>query len=311
MTAKYISLGIILDDIVFPDGRTQMGLLGGGGAQSAWGMALVAQKGRVGMLSGVGHDFQPQALDPLRAMNIDVTGVHATDLPTPRAWQLLEEDGRRTHVFRVNQETADLQTHPSADTILSFYPSVEVVQWGIHPEAPYLQPCKQLRARGTTICIEPFKGLDSPAPDDDLENVLSQCNIYSPNWAEAVSLFGTDDKNAMLKRAHHLGAHIVVLRFGAGGSEAWNLQTGEGIAVPAAPITAVVDPVGAGDAFCGAFAVVWHETQDLRMAAVDGSVAASFMLEQIGMPLQRPEPNLVHERRQAVNNGGRTLKLTP
>jgi hypothetical protein len=55
---KYVSLGIILDDIVFPDGRTRMGVLGGGGPQTVWGMALAAEAGReVGLIAGVGPDF--------------------------------------------------------------------------------------------------------------------------------------------------------------------------------------------------------------------------------------------------------------
>lgn len=309
MTAKYVSLGIILDDIVFPDGRTQMAVLGGGGAQSAWGMALVASPGDVGMLSGVGHDFPREALAPLLAMDIDVSGVHTTHLPTPRAWQLLEKDGRRTHVFRIDQATADLQTHPTAETILQFYPAIEVVQWGIHPEDPFLEPSAALSAHGVTICIEPFKGLDTPASDDELSTVLTACDIYSPNWDEAVSIFGTSNKVEILARARRLGAHLLVLRFGASGSEAWNLHTGEGICVPAAPVNRVVDPVGAGDAFCGAFAVLWHETHDLARATIEASVAASFMLEQIGLPLQRPSLPLVQQRKQAVANGSKRLIL--
>lgn len=309
MTVKYVSMGIILDDIVFPDGRTQMAVLGGGGAQAAWGMALAAKPGTVGMLSGVGHDFPTAALAPLLAMDIDVSGVHTTDLPTPRAWQLLEEDGQRTHVFRVEQATADLQTHLTAETILRHYPDLEVIQWGIHPEDPFLEPSPSLSSRNVTICIEPFKGLESPASDEELNTALTACDIYSPNWDEAVSLFGTDDKFLLLRRARDLGGYIMALRFGATGSEAWNLHTGEGIAVPAAPVTSVVDPVGAGDAFCGAFAVAWHESQDLEHATVQASVAASFMLEQIGLPLRRPANTVIQQRHNVVRNGVQILSL--
>ena len=35
----HVAFGIIIDDIVFPDGATHMGVLGGGGPQTAWGMA--------------------------------------------------------------------------------------------------------------------------------------------------------------------------------------------------------------------------------------------------------------------------------
>ncbi|KAL1637036.1 hypothetical protein SLS58_009476 [Diplodia intermedia] len=56
----------------------------------------------------------------------------------------------------------------------------------------------------------------------------------------------------------------------------------------------VVDTTGAGNAFLGAFAVAFHASSrrggggeggdDVREAAVRGSVAASFALEQVGLP---------------------------
>jgi sugar/nucleoside kinase (ribokinase family) len=308
MTVKYTSLGIILDDIVFPDGRTQMGVLGGGGPQTVWGMALAAQSGsEVGMLSGVGHDMPRSALAPLVAMDVDLTGVHVTDLPTARAWQLLEEDGRRTHVWRVDQATSDRQTHPNWQTMLDFYPDLAIIHWGIHPEDPHLAPCQPLRERGILVSIEPFKGIEQPLSDKDLNTVLGQCDIYSPNWREAVSLFGTDDRDAMLQRARLAGGHILVLRMGAAGSEAWNLHTGEGVQVPAAPLDRVIDPVGAGDAYCGAFAVTWHETGDLGEAAVSGAVAASYLLEQVGIPENRPSIASTATRTDTVRRGLKPL----
>ncbi len=310
MTVLYVSPGIIIDDIVFPDGQQQLGVLGGGGPQAAWGMALAARSGAlVGLLSGVGRDFDWQALAPLQAMDINTDGVRATDLPTPRAWQLLEADGRRRHVWQVGQDISDLQTHPDAATILDIYPETRVVHWGIHPEDPYLSPCRPLRERGILVSIEPFKGLEEPLADDDLRTVLSSCDIYSPNWAEAASLFGTANRRELLARAQALGAHLLTLRHGAEGVEAWDLYTGAGVMVPAAPVAHVADPVGAGDAFCGAFAVTWHDTGDLVEAAISGVTAASYMLEQVGLPARRPSLADQMSRQEAARAGIKSLSL--
>ncbi|KAL2878499.1 hypothetical protein SGCOL_006209 [Colletotrichum sp. CLE4] len=46
----------------------------------------------------------------------------------------------------------------------------------------------------------------------------------------------------------------------------------------------VVDPTGAGNAFLGAFAIVFARTGDAVLASAYGSVAASFVIEQIGPP---------------------------
>ena len=42
---EFIAVGsVIIDDIVYPDGRTSMGVLGGGGAHAAYGMALAGAR---------------------------------------------------------------------------------------------------------------------------------------------------------------------------------------------------------------------------------------------------------------------------
>ncbi len=52
----FIAVGsIYLDDIVFPNGRTVMGVLGGGAAHAAAGMAIWGQRG--GIVACVGRDL--------------------------------------------------------------------------------------------------------------------------------------------------------------------------------------------------------------------------------------------------------------
>ena len=46
----------------------------------------------------------------------------------------------------------------------------------------------------------------------------------------------------------------------------------------------VVDPTGAGNAFLGAFAVGFQATHDYIEAAAWGTIAASFVIEQVGLP---------------------------
>lgn len=46
----------------------------------------------------------------------------------------------------------------------------------------------------------------------------------------------------------------------------------------------IVDVTGAGNAFLDAFAVTLSTTSDLTQATIAGSVAASFVIEQIGLP---------------------------
>jgi sugar/nucleoside kinase (ribokinase family) len=47
----------------------------------------------------------------------------------------------------------------------------------------------------------------------------------------------------------------------------------------------VVDPTGAGNAFLGGFTAGWMKTQDAKEASMYGSIASSFAIEQIGLPI--------------------------
>src|SRR5690242_16095544 len=95
----FVTYSIIIDDLVFPDGRTAMGVLGGSGPQTAFGMKLWTDS--VGLVGGVGHDFPAEAQAWLDAMGIDCAGIrHLPQYPSLRAWQIFEYDGRRTQVWR-------------------------------------------------------------------------------------------------------------------------------------------------------------------------------------------------------------------
>ena len=59
----------------------------------------------------------------------------------------------------------------------------------------------------------------------------------------------------------------------------------------------VVDPTGAGNAFLGGYIAGWLREGDVREALCYGAVAASFALEQIGLPRSEDVSGEVGERR--------------
>ena len=56
----------------------------------------------VSVCAAVGADFASESL--IASHGFDGSGLVMTDLPTPRAWQVLEDDGRRTQVPRVSAD---------------------------------------------------------------------------------------------------------------------------------------------------------------------------------------------------------------
>jgi ribokinase len=134
--------------------------------------------------------------------------------------------------------------------------------------------------------------------------MLSACAIFSPNWLEATRLVGSEEYDAVLDRFRALGCRALALRRGADGADVWNLVEGRGVHVPAVQ-TQVVDTVGAGNAFCGALVARWGD--GIETAACFASAAASYLLEQVGMPAALPDPADYTRRLDEARAGLRVL----
>jgi sugar/nucleoside kinase (ribokinase family) len=299
----YFTHSVIIDDIVFHDGRTLMGVLGGGGPQTAFGMKLWTQGG-VGLCGGVGLDFPAEAQAWLDGMRIDTTGLRRDpDHRSLRAWQIIEEDGRRTQVWRSQGATIPMHLALKPEQAPDAYWAARGFHFGVHPESPNLRIMQALRARGVTVSVEPFREASRPLTDTELCALLTTCDLFSPNIVEAESLIGAGDPLTLIRRLTDAGATIVALRMGAEGSLLHHAATGEMHHIPAVQTT-VIDPVGAGNAYCGALLVGWLETGDLRSAGQYAAVAASFLVEQYGLPAPRADLRTEAARRLARLAGG-------
>jgi sugar/nucleoside kinase (ribokinase family) len=277
----YVAFGIILDDIVFPDGKTSMGILGGGGPQAAFGMRLWSDS--VGLIAGVGQDFPAEAEEWLKRNEIDLKGLRRSHLPTPRAWQVLEQNGRRTQVWRVSSQAIGEHLKRDMQHIPENYLHAKGFHFGIHPLEPELAFIKNLTHLGGLVSIESFKPAEHPLTQREANLLLSAADIFSPNLEEAVSMFGSGTANSVLGRMCDAGSSLITLRLGSDGALIMEEPEGGSGHIPAYRVE-VVDPVGAGNAFCGGFLVGWVETGDPLLAGCYGAVAASFMVEQVGLP---------------------------
>ncbi|RPJ00399.1 MAG: hypothetical protein EHM39_04920 [Chloroflexi bacterium] len=302
----FVAFGIIVDDIVFPQGTTRMGVLGGGGPQTAWGMAVALGSGeRVGLVAGIGADLNAATLAPLYAAGINLDGVRVTDQPTPRAWQVMEFNGRRTQVWRMPVAALGVQLARRWDVLPDSYRAAHAFHWGIHPGDDHsLAFARALTDAGGRVCLEPFKPPDAPLSDVVIREILAACTVFSPNWLEAPRIAQTEDEPALLDRFRELGCRILALRRGPDGADVWNLVEGHGVHVPAVQTT-VVDVVGAGNAFCGA--LIARLDDGLSSAACHASAAASYLIEQVGVPPALPDPSDYARRYDEARAGLREL----
>ena len=129
-------------------------------------------------------------------------------------------------------------------------------------------------------------------------------DVYSPNHLELLDTFDSgvgDGTPAEFDRHRIEGQMLRVLESGIGRNAdgAAVIRCGEHGCVVAArsyliqwfpafhessDSSRIVDATGAGNAFLGAFAVTLSITSDLTEATIAGSVAASFVIEQVGLP---------------------------
>ncbi|MCB0168424.1 MAG: carbohydrate kinase family protein [Anaerolineae bacterium] len=278
----FVTFSLIIDDLIFPDQTTALGLLGGGGPQTAFGMRLWADS--VGLVSGVGDDLPESALAWLYQTGIDTQGLlYTPDCPTPRAWQHLAADGHRVQQWRVPGQVIGRQLRRSLAHLPPAYRQACGFHLGVHPEDPDLDFIRALRELGAVVSVEPFRETHRPLSDAELRSLLSAGQIFSPNQIEAESLVGPGTPDQLIRRLVEAGASIVALRQGPTGALVHHAQSGETCHIPAIE-TNVVDVTGAGNAFCGGFLVGWVQTGNLRTAGLYGAVAASFLVEQVGLP---------------------------
>jgi sugar/nucleoside kinase (ribokinase family) len=153
------------------------------------------------------------------------------------------------------------------------------------------------------VIWEPLPSDCKPVHLDAHLQALQQVDVFSPNHLELMSLFeGAEDLSRPFDRLLIENYAKRCLDAKAPGSA----NAGFGVIVRAGEhgcliqsalqgcrwlpayygehSTRVVDPTGAGNTFLGAFGNMFAKTGDLHEAAIFGTVAASFALEQFGLP---------------------------
>ena len=295
----YFAVGsIILDDIVFPDGSTRMGILGGGATHAAMGMRLWTDS--VGLVAPIGNNFQKHKLDEMSKL-LDTEGLQQHAVPTPRAWQVYEEDGRRTEVFRTDFEQF-LSIAPNPVLLPNSYAHPKGVHLLCDSPEPLLSWIRKLRRVGCQLILwEPWDITCQQENRDDIYQTLPLVDVFSPNLIEAQRITGKDDVESIAGELLSANANCVVIRMGSQGSYISDRQ-GTRQQIPIVPVENVIDVTGAGNAYCGGFLVGLAESRNIVQAGLRGAVSASFALEQFGALYSVREVGEKIKRRLAILN---------
>lgn len=278
---------LTIDQVVSADGTKQSNVCGGDCLYSALGIRLWG--GRVGIVSVVSEAYSPAWLDDLVVAGLDITGVRK--IPGQRHMggvMLYHPDGSRDFVTQPSEENAgdkqpvDVHLWYEFSPLVSDLPADYLRSKGVHvapmPISRQEDFLQRIQRNVRTVSIDlPWWAEDQ---QQGLFPSLNLTHVVLLSEAEVRGFFGeipVDEGGSALLAA---GAHTVVIKMGANGSFVYE-KSGKITRVPVFP-TKVIDPTGAGDAYCGGFLAGLNETGDPIQAALYGTVSASYAIEAFG-----------------------------
>jgi ribokinase len=270
---------LTIDDVIQPDGSSQMGTLGGNSVHAC--AAALTWVGGVGIVARCGADFPARAIGRLREAGADTGGIRPIDGPTVRNWVIYEADGSRNWVYRTPPgRSAEVAPQPS-DIPAAWLdrepaPVVHVAAMPLAAAAAIVRSVRD-RAGGAAITLDTHEGWRRGA---DVLETAQLVDVFLPSREELAELVGYDDPPRAAGELTAAGVTCVVVKMGGDGA----LVARPGMPLAHAPASkvAVMDPTGAGDSFCGAFAAGLALGDDVVGAARRGCATAAAAIGAAG-----------------------------
>jgi cytidine kinase len=275
VTPDLVVLGnLLVDDIVFADGRTRMGEAGGAtlyGAAAAtlWGVP-------VGIASLHGPEYPQRVLDALAGRGVDLAGV--TTLPVNLRTWLLYEGARRRLVHHL-----DSPTHTQASPVPDGIPVAWRAARAFHLAPMPLPVQHDLVARLTggpgLVSLDPHNPIET-ASLHEWRPVLDRTDVL---WLgrEELELGREDDPLPTLRALAGGRMRSILWKRGPQGGWLYDVRA-DGLQPWTARTAAVVDPTGAGDAFAVGFLCGNLRGEAPARALARAVVSASFAIEDWG-----------------------------
>ncbi|MFN2188705.1 MAG: carbohydrate kinase family protein [Candidatus Promineifilaceae bacterium] len=308
--------GIRVDYLITREGVAHNRLIGGNAIYSAVGAAIWSKS--VAVLSRVGDNYPVEWLDSLVRSGIDISAVRRVPGTFDhRTFFAYRPDGVRDdtnpakHYGRIGAALpreledymhstplqADLdKLEPlaiRAEDCPSTISGVSAVHLAPLPIRSHLELAPFLRERGVRfITIDPGERYMKPDLQQQIKKFLPYLDVFLPSEQEIQTLFGQNASTAQAARTLiQWGCKSVVIKRGKHGAavlhQDWN-ELRNYRAFHQASDPTVVDVTGAGDSFCGGFAIglaagAGQSLADrLDRAARMGLVSSSYTIEGYG-----------------------------
>jgi fructokinase len=268
----------LIDLVIDPDGAVTA-KLGGGPFNSARAIGLLGSD--VAFLGALSRDrfgtlLHRQLLDD----GVDDSLVQFTDLPTTMASAELDEHGAATYRFYIADTSA-----PSL-RVAQLPPDVNVFHTGtlglvLEPMASSLEAIVHHIADDVLVVLDvncrPAVTPDRPAYLARLDRVLRRADVVKVS-GDDLDFVCPEDRQAGVRRLLAGGAAVVLHTDGGRSVRIHGRDTEVEVPVPTVEL---VDTIGAGDAFGGAFAAWWDQAGLGRRGLADDDAVRRAVVASI------------------------------
>jgi sugar/nucleoside kinase (ribokinase family) len=288
---------VTIDDVVPAAPGPWKRQMGGSSLYAVAGARLWLDPARIGLVARVGRDypFDPRRL--LKDAGLEHIALHSFAGEHLIEWLIYEADGSRRSLPR-NSDLLEIAAEGTLsregyqEMLLAIAPCAAEVP-GTWLPAAALHLCPQvgrrhhetlatLRDKVRWISVDPSPYYSRDASIIKLAEELRGATAFLPSANEIRSLLETGEPAAVVLGLHRAGFAEVALKRGD-----QPMLLASGGAVQSVPIVAtqVIDPTGAGDSFCGAYAacrLIGHEPIEAarRAAATAALVVGCSGVEQ-------------------------------
>ncbi|MBN2548776.1 MAG: carbohydrate kinase family protein [Anaerolineales bacterium] len=294
------------DYMVFPSGEALLDVPGGNALYAAVGLAIWEPEPPPAIIARVGEDYPQEWLDDLSQRGLDMRAVHilpqAVDLRsftafldrTTRAYDDPVAHFARLGLpfpksllgYRPTTGSLDSRTRMAVTSLRQGDIPSEFMDASVAHFCPVdylthsLLPAMLRQAQFTTITLDPSPGYMNPSYWDDVPALLTGLTAFMPSETEIRALFHSRSQDLweMAAALSAYGCDIVVIKCGEHGQLLYDHASRTRWEIPAYPAR-LVNPVGAGDAFCGGFLAGYRRTYDPLQAVLYGNISASLVVE--------------------------------
>ncbi|OCL13399.1 pfkB family kinase [Glonium stellatum] len=304
---SFVSLGmVLLDELHVPGKSPIFDVIGGSGGYGTLGARLFAgatKSKTIGCLVLAGKDFPTATEAELRGWGMTLLLRRDSTKLSTRGLLEYEDTTFGPKKFRyltdpLKPSPADLQSTPLLGAkAFHLLATPEEITRQI-PELMSLRRQYGVEQR-PLIIWEPFPAACQPSNRGSFLAACSLVDVFSPNHIEVTGLF-TDEKPKLFhcEQLEFYAQTFLEASVGPSGQGCVVIRAAEHGCLTASRserftwlpayyalnAAEVIDPTGGGNAFLGGLAIGLQETASFAEAASYGSVAASFALEQIGLP---------------------------